>query len=249
MASDRSVPAAVVTGPSVSLEGEFVGAPAAFGAGIETCDAAEGLAAIGNPGMELVIWRRALPLRFQTWLERMDESCLPDIRVLVRPSDLRRAVEPHFDDCGGMLPGAMRDLLLGDVDDLVSAFARITQSDLVDVRLERIGHDACWKFHRDCVEARILTTYRGPATEWVEPIDAERALREQRSYKGPLERLRVHDVAIFKGSCVGPGSGIVHRSPPVAGTGHTRLLLCLNQQSAASPKPWPSGLEHGTPLS
>ena len=237
-----------MTGPSVSPEDGFVGAPATFGAAIETCDAAEGLAAIGNPGMELVIWRRALPQCLQTWLDRMDESCLPDIRVLVRPSDLRRAVEPHFDDCG-MPPGDMRDLLLGDVDDLVSAFARITQSDLVDVRLERIGHDACWKFHRDCVEARILTTYRGPATEWVQPIDAERALREQRSYKGPLERFRVHDVAIFKGSCVGPGSGIVHRSPPVAGTGRTRLLLCLNRQSAASPKPWPSGVEHGTPLS
>ncbi len=229
-----------MTGPSVSLEGGFAGAPAAFGAGIGTCDAAEGLAAIGNPGMEFVIWRRALPRRLQTWLERMDASCLPDLRVLVRPGDLRGAVEPHLDDCG-MPPGDLRDLLLGDLDDLVSAFARIIQSDLVDVRLERVSHDACWKFHRDYVEARLLTTYRGPATEWVQPTDAGRALREQKSYKGPLERLQVHDVAIFKGNRTGPGSGIVHRSPPVAGTGCTRLLLCLNKPSAASPKPWPGG--------
>ena len=236
-----------MTGPLASLEGEFVGTSATFGAGIETCGAAEGLAATSNPGTELVIWRRALPLYLQARLERMDASCLPDIRVLVQPSDLRRAVEPHFDDCG-MPPGDVRDLLLGDIDDLVSAFARITQSDLVDVRLERVSHDACWKFHRDCVEARLLTTYRGPATEWVQPIHAERALREQRSYKGPLERLRVHDVAIFKGSCAGPGGGIVHRSPPVAGTGCTRLLLCLNKLSAASPEPWPKGVGHETPL-
>ena len=229
-----------MTGPSVSPEGGFAGAPAAFGAGIGTCDAAEGLAAIGNPGMELVIWRRALPRRLQAWLERLDAACLPDLRVLVRPGDLRRAVEPHLDRCG-MPPGDLRDLLLGDVDDLVSAFAGIIRSGLVDVRLERVSHDACWKFHRDYVEARLLTTYRGPATEWVQPIDAGRALREQKSYKGPLERLRVHDVAIFKGNCTGPGSGIVHRSPPVAGTGCTRLLLCLNKPSAASPKPWPGG--------
>ena len=237
-----------MTGPLVSLEGEVVDMSATSNAGIETCDAAEGLAAIGKPGTELVIWRRALPLCLQTWLERMDAPCLPDMRVLVQPSDLRRAVEPHLNRCG-MPPGDMRDVLLGDVEDLVSAFARITRSDLVDVRLERVSHDACWKFHRDCVEARILTTYRGPATEWVQPIYAEGALREQKSYKGPLERLRVHDVAIFKGSCVGPGSGIVHRSPPVAGTGCTRLLLCLNKLSAASPKPWPKGVEHETPLS
>ena len=237
-----------MTVPSVSLEGEFVGKSATSGVGIATCDAAEGLTAISNPGMELVIWRRALPLCLHAWLDRMDASCLPDIRVLVQPSDLRRAVEPHLDDCG-MPPGDMRDLLIGDVGDLVSVFARITQSDLVDVRLERVSHDACWKFHRDCVEARLLTTYRGSATEWVQPDDAARALREQTRFKGPMERLRIHDVAIFKGDCAGSGSGIVHRSPPIAGTGQTRLLLCLNKRSAASPEPWPRGVEHETPLS
>ena len=230
-----------MTGRLVSLEGEAVRRSATFTAGIETCDAAEGLAAISSPGMELVIWRRALPLCLQTWLERMDASCLPDTRVLVQPSDLRRAMEPHLDDCG-MPPGDMRDLLIADVGDLVSVFARITQSDLVDVRLERVSHDACWKFHRDCVEARLLTTYRGPATEWVQPHDAARALREQTRFKGPMERLRIHDVAVFKGDCAGSGSGIVHRSPPIAGTGQTRLLLCLNKRSAASPEPWPKVL-------
>ena len=148
-----------------------------------------------------------------------------------------------------MPPGDMRDLLIGDVDDLVSAFAGITRSDLVDVRLGRVSHDACWKFHRDYVEARLLTTYRGPATEWVQPIHAERALRAQKRYKGPLEHIRSNDVAIFKGSYAGPGSGIVHRSPPIAGTGCTRLLLCLNKPSAASPEPWPRAVEHEAPLS
>lgn len=237
-----------MTGQLVSLQGEAVGASAKLGVGIETCDAADGLAAINRPDMELVIWRRALPLCLQTWLEDMDASCLPDTRVLVRPGDLRRALQPHLDDCR-MPKGDMRDLLIRDIDGLVSAFADITRSDCVDVRLERVNHDACWKFHRDCVEARLLTTYRGPATEWVQPIHAEQALREQKRFAGPLERLEDHDVAIFKGSCASPGSGIVHRSPPIAGTGRTRLLLCLNKRSTASPDPWASGLEHETPLS
>ncbi len=230
------------------MEPVGVGSSATLGVGIATCDVAEGLAAINRPDVELVIWRRALPLSMQTWLERMDASCLPDLRVLVRPCDLRLALQPHLDDCG-MPPGDMRDLLIGDVDDLVSGYSRIARTDLVDVRLERVSHDACWKFHRDCVEARLLTTYRGPTTEWVQPIHAERALREQKRFKGPIEHLRIHDVAIFKGSCAGPGSGIVHRSPPIAGTGRTRLLLCLDKRSAASPEPWPRGLEHETPPS
>jgi len=215
---------------------------------VVTCGSADGLADINKPDTELVIWRRELPLRLKTWLERLDASRLPDVRVLVRPCDFRRAIEPHLDECG-MPPGDMRDRLIGDVDGLVSAFAGITRSDFVDVRLERVSDDACWKFHRDCVEARLLTTYRGPATEWVLPHHAAQALREQKRFKGPIEHLRNHDVAVFRGSCAGPGSGIVHRSPPVSGTGRTRLLLCLNELSAASPAPWPGGREHETPLS
>lgn len=223
----------------ISLDRMAVGTFSALAPGVETCDGPEGLSAIEKTDIELVIWRRVLPLRWMTWLEQIDVSRLPDLRVLVRPGDLRRAVEPDLDKCG-MPRGRMRDLLLGDVDDLVSAFASITRTDLVDVRLERLSHDACWKFHRDCVEARLITTYRGLATEWVQPIHAEWALREQKAYQGPLERLRAHDVAIFKGSCAGPGSGIVHRSPPIAATGRTRLLLVLNTRSAASPEEWPT---------
>jgi len=231
-----------VTVPLIPLEDEFVGTSNTFSTGIKTCDAMAGFSAIRDPGMELVIYRRALPSCLQMWLERIDPSSLPSIRVLIRSSDLRPAVEPYLDDFGMPL-GVMRDLLLGDFDDLVSSFARVTRSDLVDVRLERVRNDSCWKFHRDCVEARLLTTYCGPATEWVQPIHAEQALREQKSYKGPLERLQVHDVAIFKGNRAGPDGGIVHRSPPIAGTGRTRLLLCLNKRSAASPEPWSKMLD------
>lgn len=226
-----------MTALRLSPRGETAAAAASAVPGIETCAAVAGLAAIKRPGTELVIWRRRLPPALTAWLDRLEAAHLPDLRVLVRPGELRRAAEPQLDACG--LPaGELRDLLLADVEGLALEFSRITQSDLVDLRLERLRDDACWKFHRDCVEARLLTTYRGPTTEWVRPAHAERALREQKRFDGPLERLQGNDVAIFKGSCAGPGSGIVHRSPPIAGSGVTRLLLCLNTRSAASPEPW-----------
>ena len=204
---------------------------------LRTCESAEGLNAIATPEVELVIWRRGLPRGFQDWLAQLEESLLPHIRILVRPEDTIKALEPLLSDCG-MPEGALRSLLICDVRSLVATFARITGSKLVDVRLERVSDDACWKFHRDCVEARLLTTYRGSTTEWVLPENAEAALRSQADYKGPLEQMGDNDVAIFKGSCAGPGSGIVHRSPHIAGTGQTRLLLCLNKRSAVSPEPW-----------
>ena len=134
--------------------------------------------------------------------------------------------------------GDMRDLLADDIDGLVAAFAHIARERLVDVRLERIEHDACWKFHRDSVETRLLTTYLGPATEWVRPFQAERALKDQKDFDGPVESLGLNDIAVFKGSRAGTGDGIVHRSPPIAGSGQVRLLLCLNARSSTSPAPW-----------
>ncbi|MEM7172559.1 MAG: DUF1826 domain-containing protein [Pseudomonadota bacterium] len=212
------------------------------GEGIETCDVPEGLAAITRSDTELVIWRRSLPLDMRAWLEGLPASCIPDLRISVRPRDLRPAIRPHLANCG-IPPGDMLDSLIEDIEVLVSMFATIVRAPLVDIGLKRINHDSCWKFHRDCVEARLLTTYLGPATEWVQPIYGEQAIREQKGFKGPIEQLQNHDVALFKGNCAGPGGGIVHRSPPITGTDQTRLLLCLNKQSSVSPEPWPNYLE------
>ena len=205
--------------------------------GVATCHSRDGLAGINDSGTELVIWQRALPAGLHDWLEQTDAANLPYVRIFVEPSDLRQALAPLLDECG--LPADdMRDLLIDDMVGLVSAFADVTRIDRVDVRLESINHDACWRFHRDTVETRLVTTYRGPTTEWVQPVDADRAISEQTEYNGPLERLGDHDVAIFNGKWAGPERGIVHRSPPIAGTGITRLLLCLNKKTVVSPEPW-----------
>ena len=206
---------------------------------VETRDC---LAGIVEPDVALVIWERTLPLSVRDWLEGLASRQLPNLRVLIAPADIRRAIEPHMDACG-MPSGEMRDLLIQDIGKLVSTFADITASNLVDVRPERIVNDACWKFHRDSVETRLLTTYRGPATEWVQPRDAAQAMRQQRHYDGQLERLQDYGVAIFKGSRAQAVSGIVHRSPPIKGSGCTRLLLCLNRPSEVSPAPWSPDFE------
>lgn len=219
------------------MKADYLEAPEAFKTGIEDCTSMEGLHAIRDPDVDLVILRRRLSGEFSAWLEQLDPAVLPKDRLLVRPSALRLALMLVLDECG-MPRGGMRDLLIDDVYNLATEFARIARTEHVDVRLERVSNDACWRFHRDCVEARLLTTYHGPTTEWVQQEFADQALRDQKDYNGPLEHLQSNDVAFFKGSCAGPAKGIVHRSPPVAGTGKTRLLLCLNTPSEVSPDPW-----------
>ena len=205
--------------------------------GIRVCKTKAGLAAIKEADTELVIWRRSLAPGLQNWIDQTDDTSLPDVRILVKPDELWLALDPLLDRCG-LRANSMRDRLLTDINDLVIAFADITRSEEVDVCLNRVSHDACWKFHRDAVKTRLVTTYRGPTTEWVTHKHAEYAIQEQRKFKGPIEHFEDGDVAIFKGSCASQNRGIVHRSPPIAGTGLTRLLLCLNQRTDTSPDSW-----------
>jgi hypothetical protein len=66
----------------------------------------------------------------------------------------------------------------------------------------------------------------------------DKALQAQRAYLGPIVQLPAFAVALFKGDQVTEGSGVLHRSPPIAGTGMTRLVLCMDGPSAASPPMW-----------
>ena len=225
----------ILTSP-ISL-GEVANPTIMQGSGIRICTSAQGLSAINAPGNELVICRRSIPFCVTEWLKKMAPSQLPALRILVSRANVREALESEL-DAFGMASGRTRDAFIADIADLVSVFAGITRQDLVNVRLDRIEHDACWKFHKDSVEIRLLTTYRGETTEWISPQFADRALREQKDYDGPLESLRQHDVAIFRGKHANSADGIVHRSPPIAGTGSVRLLLCLNAPSIVSPEQW-----------
>jgi hypothetical protein len=86
----------------------------------------------------------------------------------------------------------------------------------VMLRLERVTGDACKRWHADYVSVRLICTYRGAATRWIEqPGDRQRALA-------------TGTVGLFKGRVLAGDDAIVHRSPPILGTGEDRLLLVLD---------------------
>ncbi len=196
----------------------------------------EVLGQIEDRSIELALWTRSLLPVLGDWLDSEDPSQLPDDRRLVRLTDLRAAVTDMIKPQGKSR--IVRGLLADDVIDLARRFAAIAKSDIVDIRLEVIRHDACWRFHRDATPLRLLTTYRGPGTQLPPPDQAERALREQRDCQGPLENLPRHAVALFKGDPDGAGLRVLHRSPPIAGREIARFFLCLNLPSNASSELW-----------
>jgi len=190
---------------------------------------------IHDPAVALALWERKLSRAFALWLDTLAPDRLPHGRVLAGTADahaalaaiLHRSATPDH---------PMARLLLADAAMLARRFAAVAGSDTIDIRLEAVRHDACWKFHVDDVKFRLLTTYRGPGTQTVSPAHAGDALARQRDYTGPLDEIPPRNVALFKGAR--SGAGVVHRSPPITGSGIVRLVLCVNLPSAASPPAW-----------
>jgi len=195
------------------------------------------LRAITDPRIDLAIQERQLAEDVKVWLDALPVEVLPRGRVLIHIDDIDVVLRAMM-QAAGTPDKPYADEFRADVACLARAFATVAQVDIVDVRLDVIFHDACWKFHRDLVEMRLLTTYRGPGTQIVPLSRGEDALRAQGDYDGPVSDLPPHAVAIFKGSNTGPGKGVVHRSPPIAGSGIHRFMLCINKISSASPERW-----------
>jgi hypothetical protein len=94
--------------------------------------------------------------------------------------------------------------LYDDFRRLAARFATVAASPVVQMRLEHVIDDSCRKFHVDAVGLRLLCTYAGPGTEW---IDAG----------GKIRHMAAMEVAIFKGSAYArAGPRVLHRSPPLS---------------------------------
>lgn len=125
-------------------------------------------------------------------------------------------------------PRAIHRDLSSDVEMLAQRVAAITGCNTVAVRLEIVKTDACKRFHSDYVTARLICSYAGRGTQWLSDEDAV-ALRDGADpARLTLRELGTGDVAMFKGRQWSEHGAIIHRSPPIAGTGQRRLVLVID---------------------
>ena len=85
------------------------------------------------------------------------------------------------------------------------------------IRLEVVDTDACRRFHTDYTTLRLLTTYRGQATQWIRVGSPDR-----------IEQMAAGEIGIFKGRRLLDDPPILHRSPPIGDRGESRLLLVID---------------------
>lgn len=189
--------------------------------GVAIADRPDELNAFLKPGCAAAIWRRQVGLGFQSWIDSLDPGLLPEGRVVLRP-DMVAAAMTDLCEIAGTPACRHRDQLIGDVAALSDIFARLMQAPYVRLRVQAVTTNACRKFHIDAITARLVCTYRGQGTQYGISTDGG-------------DPKRVFTVAtgspiLLRGSLwpTRPASGLLHRSPPIEGTGETRLVCVLD---------------------
>ncbi len=184
--------------------------------------------------INLSLWRRAPLPAVARELTTLEATDLPDIRC-------RTSLATFDDDIGALLRQRGLDpLAFGtwrfDLRRVADYFFAVSKGRDVSARLETTDDDGCRRFHVDRIHLRLLCTYRGPGTEWLtnEQVDrdaqANGAPNECIVRFGEPSRFAPFWVGILKGDAYpgNAGRGLVHRSPPIAGSGENRVLFCLD---------------------
>lgn len=183
-------------------------------------DRAEDLARIQDAGIAAAIWHRSRDPGFAAWIDSLPPDELPRLRALVAVPAVESVVQAAC-EAADLPPSPWRDMLAGDSAALAALFGAIMATPLVQLRLDVIQTDACKRFHLDRVPARLLCTYRGRGTEFG-PAAPEGGVTR-------ISALAPAEAAIFRGSLWRhEDCGLLHRSPPITGTGETRLLLVID---------------------
>ncbi|MFV0645699.1 MAG: DUF1826 domain-containing protein [Sphingomonadaceae bacterium] len=173
------------------------------------------LGRIDDPAVQLALWRRPRPPSLY-WLDTLEWASVDSIDTTVEGPKFGRQIAQLLRDAGYKQAG-QTVALAEEISARASQFAKLMTTDRLRLRLEVIETDACRKFHMDYVTARLLMPLSGPGTQW-------KAADEN----APVHQLEAGNVCILKGRLRVEDPAILHRSPPVAHTGETRLLLVLD---------------------
>ena len=204
----------------------------------------DSLTSIGATGVQLVVVDR--PVIGQTLVDEAEIASFGPLDV-DRDVPARRDQGDHvpiFPELAGM---SFARELERDIRDLCERFARVASRDSVHVSLQILHHDGCCKWHVDRVGLRLLSTYCGPATEWALPGGVDRtalgcscgSIEEANARivfdERAIRRAGPGQLLLCKGDAFPgeEGRGLVHRSPPLAGSGRWRLLLRIDELGLA----------------
>ncbi len=125
------------------------------------------------------------------------------------------------------------DAWVADANQVIDMYRCLFEPDAVGLRLHVLNGTMCPRFHVDRVPVRLLCTYQGVGTEWLQETKVTRPERagplpDQSVSDREVNRMPTGAVGLLKGEAWegNEGRGLVHRSPSPGG--HTRLIMALD---------------------
>lgn len=167
-------------------------------------------------GAELALWRRPVPTGMADAFQQIDFRPFRDFRVEGNASDIRASAQLYLDQLGW--PGQVSAALLSDIDAILQASA--STSARYTLRLEYVADDACRKFHKDNTDIRLITTYHGRGSQWINTCTG--------ADEPEIQEMVPYEVAMFLGEREYIEGSVFHRSPPIRAEGSDRFLLVMD---------------------
>ena len=130
-----------------------------------------------------------------------------------------------------------KDLFISDIVRLYTLFTSQTVRKRVRMQIEVVDSDMCRYFHIDNYRQRLLCTYKGPGTEWLDPdnvnLDCLGKGCNNHIAKDldKINRAKTFEVLLIKGAKYeGKDKSVVHRSPPIKKDRLKRILLKIDER-------------------
>jgi len=193
------------------------------------------LADIYQEDTNIAIWQRELSATLQ--------DSVKDFLALNPGFQMSMSVTPQsaFSSVREFIGATNQSELSENIAQLVDMFCCLFELKRTGLRLTALDCAMCPRFHVDRVPGRLVTTYKGVATEWLPHQLVNRkklgagnnGLTDNQSglfqSENDIEQLDCGDVALLKGELWegNEHAGLVHRSPALS-SGQNRLLLTLD---------------------
>lgn len=181
------------------------------------------LAEIFEPPLQVCTWQRPIDPTINSYLSDATRDSTLQIREVLQSSDRAQLA--------GLPPGEGFERLGDDVALLTEILCELVDCPSVGLRLVTLENAMCPRWHVDRVPIRMLCTYTGPGTEWLENQEVDKTkLSEPAIANGASQRAEIGEVVLLKGALWqgNTGFGAIHRSPAPASVEERRILLTLD---------------------
>jgi hypothetical protein len=197
----------------------------------------EAMQEICSPAYNLVTYPRPVQPAIEAFVSHLSRLSLPPVRQTLPASEVAQAISDQLAPvCRGHEAGFVA--LIEDIDRLARQFSLVADSPTLRLWFATVSDNMCRLFHTDAVALRLLCTYLGPGTLWVEEDNVNWDHIDEPSNEARVRNLdqvrqcAPFEVAVLKGAMYdhNDGQAVLHRSPTIDESGSARVLLRLDSQ-------------------